>query len=204
MAELKKELEEEEPVPLWQRRRSPCRPVTEDHTDEEDEDSEDLNNENNFLKLQTPAKPVLTHPKTNRALDFQFVTPNNKAPPPRVQCSVNMNRYLKTPITRIAETSENEPQESDVKPMVLSPLPLLSKFHKFRVNDIEYISLNILGKGGSSEVFHCFDAERKIHRAIKIVSLESTNSAAGFLNEIDILKTLEKEKCNRIIKMFDL
>lgn len=186
-------------MPLWQHR-----PVAEDYKEEDHDNAGGFNKENNFPRLQTPAKLVPTYPKANRTLDFQFATPNNKAPPPRVQCSVNMNRYLRTPISRIVETSEDEIRQTDLKPIAPSPLPLLSKFHKFRVNDVEYVSLNILGKGGSSEVFHCFDVERKTHRAIKIVSLESSTSAAGFLNEINILKTLEKEKCNRIIKMFDL
>lgn len=196
--EIKKELEEAEPVRLWQ-----SRPPEEDLAEDEDEKSQDSNKENeenNFSMFETPAKPE-SSAKAIKSLNFQFVTPNNKAPPPRVQCSVNMNRYIRTPITRIMESTEVESDKIDLKPIAPSPLTLSSKLHKIQVKNDEYVVLNMLGKGGSSQVFHCFDIERKVHRAIKIVSLENSSSAAGFINEIHILQTLQK--CNRIIKMFD-
>jgi serine/threonine-protein kinase TTK/MPS1 len=88
-----------------------------------------------------------------------------------------------------------------LKPAVQLRPSLDPTFQRIKVNDVEYIILNELGKGGSSEVFHCYNHEMKTHRATKVVSLANGASATGFINEVKMLKALQQ--CNRIIKMFD-
>lgn len=131
--------------------------------------------------------PVSAPPNPN------FVTPNNTAPT-KVQCSVRMQPFIKTPLTKLYKTEADERRQSEVPPEIA--------FKKIQVNSVVYTVLNVLGQGGSSEVFHCFDEKNKTHRAIKVVSLQNKVSAVGFINEVHMLKTLQK--CNRIIKMFDL
>ncbi|XP_018574040.1 dual specificity protein kinase Ttk [Anoplophora glabripennis] len=74
-------------------------------------------------------------------------------------------------------------------------------FKRIRVNDIEYIIFNLLGKGGSSEVYQCYNVERKSHVAIKCVALDNSASANDFINEVKLLQRLQN--CNKIIKMYD-
>lgn len=74
-------------------------------------------------------------------------------------------------------------------------------YNKLTVNNNEYIIMNLLGKGGSSEVFHCFHPEEKVHVAIKVISLTNSTTADEYINEVKLLETLQK--CDRIIKMHD-
>ena len=178
------------------------------------QDSFDLNFA--ALSLNTPAKPSeVVKPakfvtpseykstnflRTSRSLNFQHATPNNKVPT-KVQCSVNMQPYLKTPITKVLTAQKSKQNDSGSETVQLS-VPRGIDFHKMKVNNVTYVILNELGKGGSSEVFQCFNMQTKALRAIKVVSLENRTSAIGFINEVQTLKRLQK--CNRIIKMYDL
>jgi serine/threonine-protein kinase TTK/MPS1 len=112
-----------------------------------------------------------------------------------------MQPYLRTPITKLCTVPDQHKVESELKPAVQLRPSLDPTFQRIKVNDVEYIILNELGKGGSSEVFHCYNHEMKTHRAIKVVSLANGASATGFINEVKMLKALQQ--CNRIIKMFD-
>lgn len=75
-----------------------------------------------------------------------------------------------------------------------------TKFEKVAVRGTTYVILKVLGKGGSSEVYQCFDCVNKTNRAIKCVSLNSP-SCHSFLKEIDCLKRLQR--FDRIIKLYD-
>ncbi|XP_076253401.1 dual specificity protein kinase monopolar spindle 1 [Rhynchophorus ferrugineus] len=74
-------------------------------------------------------------------------------------------------------------------------------YNKLTVNNNEYLIMNLLGKGGSSEVFHCFHPEEKVHVAIKVVNLSNSTTADVYINEVKLLESLQK--CDRIIKMHD-
>lgn len=70
------------------------------------------------------------------------------------------------------------------------------------VKNIEYVVLNMLGRGGSSVVYHVYDFKNKCERAIKKVNLEINHAAvAGYINEVKLLERLEH--CDRIIKLYD-
>jgi len=71
------------------------------------------------------------------------------------------------------------------------------------INNRRYRIMKLLGKGGSSRVFEAFDEERNNVVAIKRVDLSSADEAqaAGYLNEINMLKKLQGEM--RIVRMFD-
>lgn len=78
-----------------------------------------------------------------------------------------------------------------------SPVELLDRLV---VKNVEYLVLNMLGKGGSSEVFACFCPLDKKHVAVKSVSLQNHNSS-GYINEVKLLQKLQT--CDKIIKMYD-
>lgn len=75
------------------------------------------------------------------------------------------------------------------------------QFEKLIVKNVEYLILNKIGKGGSSEVFACFCPENKIDVAIKCVTLENPVNATGYINEVKLLQKLQN--CDKIIKMYD-
>ncbi|KAL3268211.1 hypothetical protein HHI36_007335 [Cryptolaemus montrouzieri] len=74
------------------------------------------------------------------------------------------------------------------------------KFARIKINAVEYVVLEILGRGGSSEVFQCFNMTSRKNVAIKCVTLDSAGSQ-GFIKEIEVLRRLQH--CDRIIKMHD-
>ncbi|XP_044272223.1 dual specificity protein kinase TTK [Tribolium madens] len=177
--EIQKEIEEAEHS---QERANSYYPTTETRQSPTPlQDSFDLN----FPPLLTPSKEPpcekFVTPCPVAKPNFIYTTPKNKIPP-KVQCSVR----LQTPRDCDVDTVQIPPEIS---------------FGKIQVNDVAYTVLNELGKGGSSQVFHCFNPQTKSHRAIKVVSLENKDSAKGFINEVKMLEKLQK--CNRIIKMFD-
>lgn len=150
----------------------------------------------------TPKNYVLPGTKAQSVYKCQYVTPKNKVQP-KIQCSVDMKAYLRTPIDKLGPPLDKEKKKSVSKsfPILLGE-PVDHTFKKIHVNGVEYVILNELGKGGSSEVFQCYNTQTKSCRAIKCVSLSNPDSASGFINEVQVLKTLQN--CNRIVKLYDL
>ncbi|KAL1490961.1 hypothetical protein ABEB36_011630 [Hypothenemus hampei] len=72
---------------------------------------------------------------------------------------------------------------------------------KIIVKRREYTVLELLGKGGSSEVFSCFDVNNKKLVAVKVVNLTDDSTRDGYINEVKLLESLQN--CDRIIKMHD-
>lgn len=138
-----------------------------------------------------------------------FVTPDVKKLPHRNCYSVSkgIRESAKKSLTsnKIDEVDENfvmfscktneATQTSEVN--LLDNFP----FEKLTVKQTEYIILNTLGKGGSSEVFAGFCPINKRHVAIKCVSLHNPASAEGYINEVKLLQKLQH--CDKIIKMYD-
>lgn len=83
------------------------------------------------------------------------------------------------------------------KPIVTLPQTL--NFKQITVNQTMYIVLKELGKGGSANVYHCYDMQTKTEVAIKKVNL--LNVLGDTFKEIHVLKLLKN--CQRIIKMHD-
>ncbi|KAJ8918382.1 hypothetical protein NQ315_008077 [Exocentrus adspersus] len=96
---------------------------------------------------------------------------------------------------RIGHKSEDHPCCGPIHPL------RDDTFNRIVVNKTEYIMFNLLGKGGSSEVYLCYNPENKLHVAIKCVSLHNSASANDFINEVKLLHQLQT--CNKIIKMYD-
>ncbi|CAH1117970.1 unnamed protein product [Phaedon cochleariae] len=80
-------------------------------------------------------------------------------------------------------------------------VPKDETFNKIVVNNIEYLILSLLGKGGSSEVYQCFCLGKKLLVAIKSVNLQDEASAEGYINEVKLLQQLQN--CDKIITMYD-
>lgn len=105
-----------------------------------------------------------------------------------------------------SDNKENKRNETgDKMPKVLWSIPseklVLESFQKIVINKVEYVILNQIGRGGSSVVYHCYDANDKCERAIKKVSLTGDKTCVdGYINEVMMLFKLQK--CDRIIKMF--
>lgn len=80
------------------------------------------------------------------------------------------------------------------------PKDLFNGFQILTVKNVNYIVMRVIGKGGSSRVFDCYDPSIKEYRAIKQVNLDM-DQAEDFINEVKMLQKLQK--CDRIITMFD-
>lgn len=61
----------------------------------------------------------------------------------------------------------------------------------------------MLGKGGSSIVYHIYDPNDKRSKALKVVDLSKADGAVveGFKNEIQLLRKLSH--CKRVVRMYD-
>jgi serine/threonine-protein kinase TTK/MPS1 len=72
----------------------------------------------------------------------------------------------------------------------------------FIVNGKQYTKIEIIGKGGSSKVFKCFDPDKKIV-ALKRVKLEGHDESSlnGFINEVELLAKLRGK--SNIIQLID-
>lgn len=81
------------------------------------------------------------------------------------------------------------------------PNPSSRRAH-LSVNGNIYAKLELLGRGGSSKVFKVLASDGKLF-ALKRVHLKGVDpvSLSGYLNEISLLKRLEK--CDRIIHIYD-
>ncbi|XP_022188642.2 dual specificity protein kinase TTK [Nilaparvata lugens] len=104
-------------------------------------------------------------------------------------------------ITRAA-VSTNQPQQR-VPPAAQQPLPVDNKANIIYVNSKPYISLSLLGKGGTSKVFLVQDPSSNKLKAIKCVDLSRVDQmfANAYLNEIELL--IKLQECDTVIKMFD-
>ncbi|CAH0555979.1 unnamed protein product [Brassicogethes aeneus] len=158
------------------------------------------------LSLITPKKkkqePVLVTPDIPKICitrpQHEFVTPQLKAP--KIQFS--------------AKKEMLHPQNSVIKrpsvPPTITETPITIPTVKtentndrniITVRNVEYQVLNKIGKGGSSEVFHCFCGQTGQNYAIKCVSLIDPATTQGYLNEVKILSKLQN--CDKIINMKD-
>lgn len=106
------------------------------------------------------------------------------------ECLFNKENYFKT---NTSSSTDSDPLNKLYPEMFI--------FERLKVQNMEYLVLNPIGKGGSSEVFACFCPEDKRHVAIKCVSLQNPLNAAGYINEVKLLQKLQN--CDKIIKMYD-
>ncbi|KAG5886516.1 hypothetical protein JTB14_024170 [Gonioctena quinquepunctata] len=179
------------------------------------------------LSLTTPVKkdPVYMTPKVNRlpvcheaqvSTFDNFVTPkvNTNNFSSKTQVSVQKPSTFVTPMNllknnnvKVATPSESDKfstQKANIESIVCSipkRLPKDETFDKIVVKNVEYLVLSLLGKGGSSEVFQCYNTGNKNVVAIKCVSLQNLSLASGYINEVKLLQQLQN--CNKIIKMYD-
>ncbi|XP_052087983.1 dual specificity protein kinase TTK-like isoform X2 [Mytilus californianus] len=70
------------------------------------------------------------------------------------------------------------------------------------VNNVVYMILDMLGKGGSSKVYHVHDSKPP-SKAIKVVNLNDANEEIvnGYKNEVKLL--LQLQYCPKVIKIYD-
>ncbi|XP_056635582.1 dual specificity protein kinase Ttk [Diorhabda sublineata] len=158
------------------------------------------------LSLHTPAKQndfvSFKECTVNKPLFDSFVTPKVKnILPSKLHCSVP-----RTPVNVNNESVVLQPEKTPNNPKnivcsIPRSIPDEKTFEKLQVNDVQYLILNLLGKGGSSFVYQCFCVEKRLLVAIKCVSLENAQSAQGYINEVKLLQRLQH--CDRIIKLYD-
>ncbi|KAJ8951093.1 hypothetical protein NQ318_003791 [Aromia moschata] len=183
------------------------------------------------LSLQTPVKNSVHSIDKNVSADhvkkkFEFLTPkvnnvitsqNNMSKKTYMSTPVNtfLNPLIKsfTPVSvtkpicsqrtpfKLPVEEVNHKNEEIAVPTEYSNTLIEDVFKRMKVNKIEYVILNLLGKGGSSEVYHCYNVETKCHVAIKCVSLQNSTSANSYINEVKLLHQLQN--CDKIIKMYD-
>ncbi|KAI4461387.1 mixed lineage protein kinase [Holotrichia oblita] len=108
-------------------------------------------------------------------------------------------------LTDIEDKENIDKQEDESLQRVLCSIPVekptLDPFEKIVVNNIEYVILEQIGRGGSSVVFHCYNIVEKVERAIKRVNLTGDKACIdGYINEVKMLYKLQK--CDRIIRMY--
>ncbi|XP_022916049.2 dual specificity protein kinase TTK [Onthophagus taurus] len=97
--------------------------------------------------------------------------------------------------------NENSKKENLNKICTVSTNNNLQQFDEIIVNNIKYLVLNELGKGGSSVVYLCYNMDKKVHRAIKKVNLRGDKLCVeGYINEVRMIHKLQN--CDRIIKMY--
>ncbi|XP_063405468.1 dual specificity protein kinase TTK-like isoform X2 [Mytilus trossulus] len=72
----------------------------------------------------------------------------------------------------------------------------------FTVNNVVYMILDLLGKGGSSKVYHVHDSKPP-SKALKVVNLNDANEEIvnGYKNEVKLL--LQLQYCPKVIKLYD-
>lgn len=102
---------------------------------------------------------------------------------------VKINNRLKHLNKEPHDDKENEPKTHS------------NDLEQICVNDVNYLILNQLGRGGTSVVYHCYNIVTKEERAIKKVNLESDTHRIGYLNEVNVLGRLQNS--DRIIHMYD-
>lgn len=154
-------------------------------------------------QLITPYKSVTLQKMLPTVLENQYTPKNDE--------KGNSNTFPNYPKDNIATPSHKIPMNSIDGRLVninehsqyFNPVDTLKDdtFKRITVNNIEYIMFSLLGKGGSSEVYQCYNLESKIHVAIKCVSLQNPASANGYINEVKLLQQLQS--CDKIIKMYD-
>ncbi|CAH1996166.1 unnamed protein product [Acanthoscelides obtectus] len=160
-------------------------------------DSFDLNF--SALSISTPAK---------KPADHCFTTPKVAMPLCREDVNKNSMSAYKVSMKVSSSASKTVPyqnNESSVTRRCLYTIPQSppkkETFTQITVNGVPYLILDMLGKGGSSEVFQCFNPKSKSIVAVKSVSLKNASSAKGYIKEIELLQRLQI--CDRIIKMYD-
>ncbi|KAK5642488.1 hypothetical protein RI129_008655 [Pyrocoelia pectoralis] len=146
----------------------------------------------------------------------EFLTPGFK----ETVAKINVNNILKVPVLtpKLAQpvpiynnvdekltnklkhlNSNNYKQPHDNKENVNKNHQIDMK--EILVNNVNYLILNQLGRGGSSVVYHCYNLHTKEERAIKKVNLESDTHRIGYMNEVNVLAQLRNS--DRIIHMYD-
>ncbi|XP_023022350.2 dual specificity protein kinase monopolar spindle 1 [Leptinotarsa decemlineata] len=196
---------------------NPCRNPTDDSFDLDFSSlslSTPVRKRDTAFTTPTVNKPPVCH--TAQAPKFDsFVTPKVQNSLPAKRQSSNSNKPLfvtpKQPvqsyqIKRVTPFGSKAIKKENVGENVLYSMPRTTTpkdetFNKIVVNQVEYLILSLLGKGGSSEVFQCYNLVSKKLVAIKCVSLQNSSSASGYINEVNLLKQLQN--CDKIIKMFD-
>ncbi|XP_064617478.1 dual specificity protein kinase TTK-like [Liolophura sinensis] len=90
-----------------------------------------------------------------------------------------------------------------VTPMMAQYTPNMKSIQELCVNGKSYSILKVVGKGGSSKVYHCFDFDNQQSVGIKYVDLSDADETIiqGYKNEITLLKRLQYS--DKVIKMYD-
>ncbi|XP_045473742.1 dual specificity protein kinase TTK [Harmonia axyridis] len=138
------------------------------------------------LSLYTPVKT-----------EVETISLTNKCTSQLSQKEKKFSDMFRTPIQPASLLKPREPASTSKIPQgYISDI----EFPKLRIRGTTYLIMKVLGKGGSSEVYQCFDYFAKVNRAIKCVNLDSPSSE-GFLKEVDCLRKLQK--FDRIIRLYD-
>jgi Protein kinase domain len=189
----------------------PTRPTT--STSEKSTDRKRASNEGN-TRVEPPASsPPRTQRFNRKDLDYMF----NWNPAARKSITKEVTKEVTASGSSHGLTASNDPvvsnqrgkefaepssscmveqkttQDADSSAVDADFLPLVRRENIVRVNNIPYMKLGVIGKGGSCKVFRVMSKEGTI-LALKKVKVENLDSMAieGYANEIALLKRLSK------------
>ncbi|VDI24160.1 CD2-associated protein [Mytilus galloprovincialis] len=149
-------------------------------------------------------------------------TPNRGAPkvvtPNQVSANLHPNRRvpeLPTPNRSIEPTPSKHVMSDRLSNVPICATPsavqqtsipctpsVMQDVETITVNNVVYMILDLLGKGGSSKVYHVHDSKPP-SKALKVVNLNDANEEIvnGYKNEVKLL--LQLQYCPKVIKLYD-
>ncbi|XP_071137329.1 dual specificity protein kinase TTK-like isoform X1 [Mytilus edulis] len=161
-------------------------------------------------RVVTPNQ-VSANPTPNRAAP-KVVTPNqvsaNLHPNRRVPELPTPNRSIEpTPSKHVmSDRLSNVPICATPSAVQQTSIPctpsVMQDVETITVNNVVYMILDLLGKGGSSKVYHVHDSKPP-SKALKVVNLNDANEEIvnGYKNEVKLL--LQLQYCPKVIKLYD-
>lgn len=171
------------------------------------------------LSNQTPGRSVSVnqlpshqHVSVNQLSSHQHVSVN-ATPSHQLSLSLNPTQSHQlsvnpTPSKNLSSQMSCNPVcatpsvNSQQQPVSLTQSSVMQDMETITVNNVVYMILEMIGRGGSSKVYHVADSKPP-SKAIKVVNLTDTNEEIinGYKNEIKLLSQLQY--CPKVIKLYD-
>lgn len=140
-----------------------------------------------------------TLPNTEHIIDFESKTKTVPLSDAKVKISIPLDTYAKkSGALKIKQSPEiNKENQNNVNDKDFVEKEI---FKQVTINKTGYFILSMLGYGGNSKVYNCFNVKKNRERAIKKIPY-TPEIGTSILNEVNILKHLNM--CNNIIHLYD-
>lgn len=118
----------------------------------------------------------------------------------KVKASIPLDTYIRTPLSNplLLSNKENMRPYNNKIHFQLSDVKEDHKFQKLTINNVDYLVLSILGKGGTGQVFNCMNPADRREWAIKKISINAYTMES--VEETKIMKQLTD--CSSIIQLY--